>query len=212
MKNVLIPIIVGLLVGGIASGLYVWRVKRNAIKTTQAQLPATPLPTPVPLLTWNDPNGFSFQYPDGLTVNKHDEDKENYAHIEFTQPNHPGKLIVWGKDPVNGVTDAGSWVKRDTRFVGANILDTEMGGQPAKKVMVAGSPQILVVGTVYDNIVWSAEATLEEPEYWTTIFTSITNSFTFVTAKSDGTAAGSTSLDATITSEDAPVDEEVVVE
>lgn len=212
MKNVMIPIMVGLLIGGIVSGVYIWRVKGDARKTMQTQLPLSPTPTPVSLLTWNDQNGFSFQYPEGLTVNKHDEDKENYAHIEFTHPNHPGKLIVWGKDPVNGVADTGSWVKRDTRFVGANILDTEMGGLPAKKVMVTGNPQILVVGAVYDNIVWSVEATLEEPEYWTTIFTSITNSFTFVTVKSDVTASGSTSSDATVTSEDAPVDEEEVVE
>lgn len=212
MKNVLIPIIVGLLVGGIASGMYVWRVKGNAKKATQAQLPLSPTPTPVSFLTWNDQNGFSFQYPEGLTVNKHDEDKENYAHIEFTHPNHPGKLIIWGKDVPANVTDAASWVKSDTRFLGASILDTEMGGQPAKKVMATGTPQMLVVGTVYDSIVWSVEATLEEPEYWTTILTSLTNSFTFATSKSNGTASKSTPSDAQTSSEDAPVDEEEIVE
>lgn len=212
MKNVLIPIIVGLLIGGIVSGIYVWRIKGDARKTMQTQLPLSPTPPPVSLLTWNDQNGFSFQYPEGVTINKHDEDKENYAHIEFTHPNHPGKLIIWGKDVPANVTDAASWVKSDTRFLGASILDTEMGGQPAKKVMVTGSPQILVVGTVYDSIVWSAEATLEEPEYWTTILTSLTNSFAFATSKSDGTASESTPSDAQTSSEDAPVDEEVVVE
>lgn len=212
MKKVMIPIIVGLLIGGTVSGAYVWRVKGNAKKTPRTQLPLSLTPTPVSLLTWNDPNGFSFQYPEGLTINKHDEDKENYAHIEFTHPNHPGKLIVWGKDIPANVTDTASWVKSDTRFLVASTLDTEMGGQPAKKVMVAGNPQSLVVGTVYDRIVWSVEATLEEQEYWTSTLTSITNSFTFATSKSDVTVAGSTSSDTTVSSEDAPVDEEVVVE
>lgn len=208
----MIPIIVGLLIGGTVSGAYVWRVKGNAKKTPRTQLPLSLTPTPVSLLTWNDPNGFSFQYPEGLTINKHDEDKENYAHIEFTHPNHPGKIIIWGKDIPANVTDAASWVKSDTRFLGANTLDTEMGGQLAKKVMVTGNPQSLVVGTVYDRIVWSVEATLEEQEYWTSTLTSITNSFTFATSKSDVTVAGSTSSDTMVSSEDAPVDEEVVVE
>lgn len=212
MKKMLIPIIVGLLIGGTASGVYVWWVKGNAEKVIRTQLPLSPTPPPVPLLTWNDPNDFSFQYPEGLTINKHDEDNENYAHIEFTHPDHPGTLIVWGKDTPSKVTDAASWVKSDTRFVGASILDTEMGGQPAKKIMVTRPPQILVVGAVYDNIVWSVEATLEEPAYWTNVLTSITNSFTFMTGKSDVTQSGSTSSDATAVTDDAPVDEEEVVE
>ena len=87
-----------------------------------------------------------------------------------------------------------------------------MGRQPAKKVMVTGNPQILVVGTVYDRIIWSVEATFEEPEYWAAIFTSITNSFTFVTSKSDTAATENVSSDAAAASEDTPVDEEEVVE
>ncbi len=203
MKKFGVPIIVGLLIGGVLSAGYLWWTKKNTSPKPVSQNQAvttTPTPAP-PFLTWNDPNGFSFQYPEGLTINKHDEDKENYAHIEFTHPDHPGKIIVWGKDVPTNVTDVASWVKSDTRFLGASTLDTEMGGQPAKKVMVTGSPQILVVGAVYDRIIWSVEGTLEEPEYWTAIFTSITNSFIFATAKSDVT-----------TPDNAPVDEEEVVE
>ncbi len=196
MKKFGFPILVGLIIGGFVSGGYLWWIRKQSVPIEQA---AAPTPTPARLLIWNDPNGFSFQYPEGLTINKHDEDKENYAHLEFTHADHLGSLIVWGKDPVNGVTDAPSWVKSDTRFVGASILDTEMGGQPAKKVMVIGTPQILVVGAVYDNIVWSVEATLEDPEFWTNTFTSVTNSFTFVSSKSDVT-----------TPDNAPVDEEEV--
>ena len=214
MKKFGVPIIVGLLIGGVLSVGYLWWTKKNTSPKPVFQNQAVttkPIPA-LPLLTWNDPNGFSFQYPEGLTINKHDEDKENYAHIEFTHPEHSGRIIIWGKDIPSKVTDLASWVKSDTRFLGASTLDTEMGRQPAKKVMVTGNPQILVVGTVYDRIIWSVEATFEEPEYWAAIFTSITNSFTFVTSKSDTAATENVSSDAAAASEDTPVDEEEVVE
>lgn len=196
MKKFRLPILVGLLIGGIVSGGYLWSIKsRNGSSDVSKEQVVAPTPTPAQLLTWNDPNGFIFQYPEGLSVNKHDEDKENYAHIEFTHPDHPGTLIVWGKDAPSKVTDAESWVKGDSRFSGASVLDTEMGGQPAKKVMVTGTPQVLVVGAVYDGIVWSVEATLEDPEFWTNTLTSITNSFTFVSSKSDVTIPDNASVD-----------------
>lgn len=198
MKKFGPPILIGLMIGGIVSSGYLWWVRNQSIPIEQTSVPT---PTPVRLLTWNDPNGFIFQYPEGLLINKHDEDNENYAHIEFTHPNHPGKIIIWGKDIPANVTDVTSWLKSDTRFAGASILDTEMGGQPAKKVIMAATPQVLVVGAVYDNIVWSVEATLGEPEFWTNTLTSITNSFTFATAKSE-----------VVATEDASVDEEEVVE
>lgn len=202
MKKFGFPIFVGLLIGSIVSGGYLWWIKNRQAKPVVSQeLVSQNTPTPVRLLTWNDPNGFIFQYPEGLSIDKHDEDKDNYAHIEFTHPDHPGKIIIWGKDIPANVTDVTSWVKGDTRFVGAGILDTEMGGQPAKKIIATGTPQVLVVGAVYDNIVWSVEATLGEPEFWTSVLTSITNSFTFMTSKSDVTAT-----------DNAPVDEEEVVE
>lgn len=201
MKKFGLPILVGLMIGGIVSGGYIWLKSRSGSPDVPKEQTVASTPTPAQLLTWNDPNGFIFQYPEGLSIDKHDEDKENYAHIEFIHPNHPGKIIIWGKDIPANVTDVTSWVKGDTRFVGASILDTEMGGQPAKKIITAGTSNILVVGAVYDNIVWSVEATLGEPEFWTRVLTSITNSFTFVTSKSDVTAT-----------DNAPVDEEEVVE
>lgn len=206
MKKFGLPILVGLLIGGIVSGGYLWWARSQ--KAGAVQVP-TPTPIPVTMLTWTDPNGFSFQYPEGLSVNKHDEDKENYVHLEFTHPDHPGSLIVWGKDPAKGVTDVTSWVKNERRFIGASTLDTQLGGQKATKVMVAGITRILVVGTVYDNIVWSVEATLEDADFWTRAHTAIADSFAFVSVKEVGS---STTTKVGPVVEDVAVDEEEVVE
>lgn len=200
MKKFAVPILVGLVIGAIASGGYLLWIRNQSIPTEQA---ATPTPTPSPLLTWNDPNGFTFQYPEELSMNIHDEDKENYAHLEFTHPDHPGKLIVWGKDPARGVTDTAGWVKNEKRFTGAGVLDTEMGGQKAVKVMVDGVTRMLVSGTVYDSIVWSVESTLEDADFWSNVHTTVVDSFAFVVVKESGSQA---------LSEPAPVEETVAVD
>ncbi len=210
MKKYGLPIFVGLLIGGVLSvGYLVW-VKSRVVNTPVSQQQAvSPTPTPVKLLIWNDPNGFTFQYPEGLSINKHDEDKENYAHLEFTHPSHPGSIIVWGKDPARGVSDAASWTKTEKRFIGAAILDTEFGGKPGKKVMIEGVTRILVTGTVYDSIVWTVEAKLEDADFWTNTQSTIANSFAFATPKSSGSEASVKTASAV---EEVAVDEEVVVE
>lgn len=208
MKTFGIPILVGLLIGGIASAGYLWWVRGNPAPTEQQAAP-TPAAERPQLLTWNDPNGFTFQYPEGLSINKHDEDKENYAHLEFTHPDHPGKLIVWGKDPAKGVSDLSTWVKNEKRFTGANVLDTELGSKAGKKVMIEGVNRMLIVGTVYDGIVWTVEATLEEAPFWTDVHTGVADSFKFIPVKEPGSTATAESAPAV---DDVAVDEEEIIE
>lgn len=208
MKKFGIPILVGFVIGGLASGAYLFVARSKPAPTEQQAAPA-PVAERPQLLTWSDPNGFTFQYPEGLFVNKHDEDRENYAHIEFTHPDHPGSLIVWGKDPVKGVTDTASWVKNEKRFTGASVLDTGLGNQGAKKVMIKGVMRILVVGTVYDSIVWYVETKLDDVNFWTPIHAAITDSFAFVPVKDPGVAATSEPVPVVETQ---AVDEEEVVE
>lgn len=210
MKNYAKPILVGLLIGGILSGGYLlWVSRRTTPVPDSPDQAVSPTPTPVKLLTWTDPNGFSFQYPEGLSVNKHDEDRENYAHLEFTDPAHPGSVIVWGKDPGKGVSDMESWVKNERRFIGAAVLDTEFGGKPGKKVMIEGVTRMAVTGTVFDSIVWTVEAKLEDAEYWSNTQSTIVNSFAFAAPKAPVSESSSEPVSA---AEDVAADEEEIIE
>lgn len=155
------------------------------------------------LLTWDDPIGFTFQYPPDLAVNNHEEDNQNYAHVELTHKDHPGNLIVWVKDTTS--LDSTAWARTDPRFKGASVLDTTLGGLEAKKVLIKEPKSMLIVGTIYDDLLYTVETELGDESYWTKVHADAVNSFAFnhPESSSDGNSAGS---------DEEPVDEEVVIE
>ena len=172
------------------TGLYLWSKLRKPVVTSEGLQSSTTLSTPSPVSSkiWDDPAGFTFQYPEGLMLNKHEEDNENYAHVELTDASHKGNVIVWVKDAPKGksrkvVTLLAEWIESDTRFDSANILDTTLGGKPAKKILLQIPKKMIISGTLSDGLLFSVEGDFDDTEYWTPIYTRITDSFQFTTPK-----------------------------
>jgi hypothetical protein len=217
-KKKVIIVFFGVLVG--VSGVAIYLAKTNGVNVSKKAIrPSTPTPTPViDLDTWTDQTGFTFQYPKGLSVNKHDEDTTNYAHVELTAASHPGSVIVWAKD--TSWADIDKWVKGDTRLSGAIIADTTLGSQQGKKALLAGPPQQRIVGTISDNILFTVEGTLTDTEYWSGIEETVANSFAFSKDANGNTithGAGDSSENASAAIDntgdgDGPVDETEIVE
>lgn len=160
--------------------LFLGQSHKQKVISPEASLPSiSPTPTVAVLATWTDPAGFTFQYPNDLTINKHEEDNDSYAHVELSSPNHPGGIIVWAVDAKNGVSDADSWVKQEKSFAHANVLDTTLGGVTAKKILIPAPEKKLIVGTVRDSIVFFIDGTLIDSDYWSKVHDTITSSFAF---------------------------------
>lgn len=199
-KPIILILLGGLIVGLIGAGGYLYFSKSAPSPDVTG---VNPTPTMAQkTVTWDDPAGFTFQYPEGLTVNKHDEDKVNYAHVELTDSSHPGSLVVWVKDLPKGVTDTASWGKKAATPSSALSFDTTLGGQPAQKIMISGTPKIVMVGVVWDGVLWYVEATFSDEPYWQSVYDTVTNSFAF---KPLPTQPGAASIDNV-------VDEEEIVE
>lgn len=152
---------------------------------------------PVEPATWKDQAGFAFQYPKDLSVNPHEEDKESYAHVELIHKDRPGRVIVWMKDLP--APDLGAWIKKEKRFTGASILDTTLGGKPAKKILIADPVKMIVVGTIDADVLVTVEGELTDSDYWSRVHQGIFDSFAF-------TSSGATS------DSGASVDEEETIE
>lgn len=200
MKRILM--IVAVIV--IVAGVYLFGYKKQAsIVTTETIISVSPTPTPQELLTWTDQAGFTFQYPKDVTVDKHDEDQENYAHIEMTHKDQPGTIIIWAKDTT--AADSAGWVKKEKSLSGGTVFDTSLGGISGKKVLLSTPKKVIVSGVIDEGVVFYVEGSFQDSPYWTNAYDTITSSFTFVKEKQTapaGTGAG----------DGGAVDEEVVVE
>jgi hypothetical protein len=214
MKKALIIGGIILVTLGIGAGAYMY-MNRSASDTVSPQsADASVSPTAAPkMLTWSDPAGFTFTYPDTVSLNKHDEDQVNYAHVELTNTGHPGNIIVWVKDVPPGVTTTASWVTKDASLSAGLLFDTTLGGQPAKQIIITSPQKREVTGAVYDGALFYIETFPGTDTYWKDIATDLTKSFAFQpvqdssAASSQGAAASSGSADG-----EPAVDEEEVLQ
>jgi hypothetical protein len=187
----------------IGSGIYMFRDKLFKKQPVVSQVVQE---EKVEMVTWDDPAGFSFQYPKEITINKHDEDTENYAHLELTASAHTGRLIIWAKDTTYG--DIATWIKKDATLKDAAVIDTTIGGKPAKKIILTTPAKKLITGTIDDQILFTVEAEPAEGDlYWQKIYDSIVQSFTFTPSSGNDSTAGSSVEDT-----GPVVDEEEVLE
>jgi hypothetical protein len=175
-RPVIIIILAGLFLGIAGAVIYVKKTNdENKYKQSEPQQTNTSA-VQQKFLTWDDPAGFTFRYPDDLAVDKHDEDTENYAHVELTHPAHPGNIIVWAKDTTAGTVDA--WLTANREFSAGSSIDTTLGGNPAKKILLE-SPKRIIVAALDADVVVTVEALLSDP-YWSSVTDSLVEAFAFV--------------------------------
>lgn len=210
MKTLVLGIVTIVLIGGGVGGWWLSQNTRSLPTQPEVSQESNAVLTQTKLLTWDDPAGFTFEYPDELSVNKHEEDQENYAHLELTHPKHEGKTIVWVKDLPLGnkktpITTVDEWVANDKTLSSGNIVDTTLGDKTAKKVLLNGLDDLLITGVVYDDLLWLVEGQYRDKVYWSAVYKTVTDNFTFkLSLNTNQTGENSAN--------DTPVDEEEVVE
>lgn len=195
--------------------IFLWKAK---VSGQPQQSKTEELNTLVPsskLLHMEDPTGLAFDYPSDLTINKHDEDKDSYAHIEFTHQREQGRVIVWVNDlPVNEngkeIATIDDWISMSKELREANSLDTKLAGSDAKKVFVPGSPEKIVTLCLYDSLLWKIEAEFGNRKFWQSVYDTISGSFAFIEPVYEGEETGEAVVDDTDAEEYA--DEEEVLE
>jgi hypothetical protein len=204
MKRLLVVLAVVIIISAAGGGIYILSGKsQTPVVSPQGESTVTPTPQTVEKLTWTDPAGFTFEYPKDITVNKHDEDQVNYAHIELTHKDNPGVIIIWAKDTT--AADGAGWVKSEKSLTGGTVFDTSLGGIAGKKVLLTAPKKVVVSAVVDEGVVFYVEGMFDASDYWTKTYDMITASFSFSTEKQQGAgAAGS--------QDEQSVDEEEVIE
>ena len=171
-KKVLI--IIGVLVL-IAIGVFIFLYQKSSSKMI-SPLTQTEQNQEGKLLVWEDPAGFKFSYPQEIKINPHEEDEKNYAHLELTSVSHPGSILIWVKDTT--YKEIADWVKKENSAGSAQVFDSELGGNPAKKIAF-NNPQRMVTATLDGNAIVLVEVYLQDTR-WNQTYNQILESFEFI--------------------------------
>lgn len=201
---VILVVGVGALIGG---GIWFYKTSQSSPKTvsfesnTPTSAPKTENQTKT--LTWNDQAGFTFQYPDGLLIDKHDEDTVNYSHIDLTTSDKVGGILIMASD--TKYKTLAEWIKADKNLNDGSSIDTTLGGKPAKKT-ISSDGNSTTIGTIDSGILFTVKLTASSNSRLKVIYDQITTSFTFVqpTQKpaSSGTSNQSSGTSGDITEEE----------
>jgi len=143
------------------------------LPSSQPTIATSPSPA-VKLLTWKDPAGFTFKYPEGLSVNSHPEDNVNYANLEFTSPSQPGKITVLASD--TKYSSLAKWLSADKTLASGAVSDLKLGDLPAKKITTDSAT---VIATIDDGILFTLNSLSATDSALTTTFDTIFSTFVF---------------------------------
>lgn len=126
------------------------------------------------LIDWEDPAGFKFAYPDVLEIDPHEEDEENYAHLELTNQDHSGSILIWMKD--TDYEDLDEWLAGEQ--IETLAFDSELGGEPAKKITY-NEPKKIIIAAIDVDVLVLIEV-MPEDSWWEEVANQILDSFEFI--------------------------------
>jgi len=171
-KIIVIVAVVGTLVLG--GGL--WWLSKGSGKGTPvspevSQTSSEPAQSSAEALTWEDPAGFTFEYPQGTKINNHPEDEVNYANLEMTYSANDGKILILAQDTT--LKKISDWEKTQIKF----SMD-KLGGKEAKKISLNTGET--TIGTLDSAILFTIQVTPgTDSQFWQKAFDQIVTSFKF---------------------------------
>ena len=136
----------------------------NLIDTAKTNSPSL-IPTPAALVTWEDEAGFSFQYPEGITIDKHPNDMENYANLTLTDNGQAGSINILMSDNNNTLD---KWT---------NPIDTVLGGKDGKKNLDTAG---MTIGVLDNDVLVTLKRSTTLSPLLESAWQSITDSWEFI--------------------------------
>lgn len=179
-KRIVLILILLLVIGGL---IFYW-FKSGRGPLVSPLVKESEMETPK-LTVWEDPAGFTFTYPEEIKIDPHDEDTENYAQLELTSDDHLGKILIWVKD--TDYSEIEEWLEEEVDEE-VPVLDTELGGEAAKKIAYTDPKKIVVAAIDVDALVL-LEMYPGDEGYWQEVYDQILESFVYVPVEGEEVAA-----------------------
>jgi len=133
------------------------------------------------LIEYSDPTGFSFSYPDNLSLEKNEvEDLAVYADLELFAKGVNGSLSLKITD--SKLKSIEEWAKLNS----GTSKEAKLGDLSAIEVKTADR---LLLGALDQGILFTLEMPLLEEEFWTIVYEKVKESFSFASPSQEGVSA-----------------------
>lgn len=187
MKQLIIFISVLLVVGLGVAGLilvFVPKKQNNSLSTPQVNLNQTGEEVKEPQkikpsetdIEYVDPAGFSFSYPDNLSISKAEiNDPSTYADLLVSSKEISGSLNLKITDSKFKSLD--DWLKINQISASNTPKETKLGTFKAQEVKTADR---LLLGALDQGVLFTIEMPLVEQDFWMKVYNKILADFTFV--------------------------------
>lgn len=138
-------------------------------------------------IEYTDSSGFSFSYPDNLSIEKSEsEDPNTYADLQIFSKDVNGSIKIRIEDTKLKTLD--EWIKSNN-ITGTTVpQEKKLGNLSAKEIKTGDR---LLLGAIDQKILFTIEVPLIEEKFWMNVYEKILTEFTFVTPEagnSSGTA------------------------
>lgn len=156
--------------------------------------PISPIQTPgilketENLLIYKDEAGFSFDYPEGLTIEDVTGDDETlYSSLEVSKGFSGEKMIIKVSD--TAFSSTGAWLKSKEASGAGSTREITLAGMKGVQIQFT-NPRRLVTIVIDEGIMYFLESSLDEVGYWNKIHNNIISSFTLTETQAPAAQAG----------------------
>lgn len=168
---------------------------------TQQILPQKAEPSKT-FLEYIDPSGFTFNYPDNLSITKKEiEDDNVYADLQLSSNETNGSLSLKVSDSKFKSLD--EWLKSNKIESNKNTKEVKLGNLNALEVYLNDR---LILASLDQGILFNIEMPLIEKDFWISVYNKILTDFSFASPDSTSSEEISASTDISFEGEDVVVE------
>lgn len=126
------------------------------------------------LIEYKDPSGFSFNYPDDLSITKNEVDKATYADIQLYSKQISGSLNLKITDSKFAKIE--DWLKLNKAASKESPKEVKLGNLQGLEIK---TDDRLLLGALDQGILFTIEMPLIEQDYWMKVYSKVLTNFTF---------------------------------
>lgn len=135
-------------------------------------------------IDYTDPSGFSFSYPDNLSISnikaESEADSNAYADLQLFSKDKNGSLIIRIKD--SELTTLDDWLKANNIPQTTTPVEKKLGGLKALEVKTGDR---LMLAALDQGVLFTLESPLIEQDFWMKVYEKVLADFTFAAPVAD---------------------------